>query len=109
MKARWANQHIYWTRRSASVYMSDVPGTAPVTSIVDMAARGCVMELHFPMRMTIRCFKCGKVYDVAFTSKERHEFPCPACGEVEVYDLGAMREKAAAAYAKLIRKSSGGR
>jgi predicted RNA-binding Zn-ribbon protein involved in translation (DUF1610 family) len=67
------------------------------------------MDWHFPKPMTIRCFKCGKVFEVAFTSEEWHEFPCPACGEVEVYDLGAMREKVVAAYAKRIRKSIGGR
>ena len=69
------------------------------------------MESHFnfPMPLTIRCFKCGKVFEVALTSEERHEFPCPGCGEVEVYDLGAMIEKAAAAQAKMIRKSRGGR
>jgi len=67
------------------------------------------MEWQFPMPMTIRCFKCGNVFEVAFTSEERHEFPCPGCGEVEVYDLGAMKEKAAAVYAKMIRKQSGGR
>ncbi len=67
------------------------------------------MELHFPMPMTIRCFKCGKVFEVAFTSEERHEFPCPACGEGEVYDLGALREKLAAANAKMIRKANRGR
>jgi predicted RNA-binding Zn-ribbon protein involved in translation (DUF1610 family) len=61
------------------------------------------------MPMTIRCYKCGKVYEVAFTSEERHEFSCPACGEVEVYDLGAMREKALAVMSKMIRKSGGGR
>jgi predicted RNA-binding Zn-ribbon protein involved in translation (DUF1610 family) len=65
------------------------------------------MKLHFPMPMTIRCFKCGKVFEVAFTGEERHEFPCPACGEVEVYDLGALREKWVAANAKMIRKSIG--
>ncbi len=43
-----------------------------------------VMELHFPTPMTIRCFKCSKVFEVAFTSEERREFPCPVCGEVEV-------------------------
>ena len=70
-----------------------------------------IMELDwsFPMPMTIRCYKCGKVYEVAFTSEERHEFSCPACGEVEVYDLGAMREKALAVMSKMIRKSGGGR
>jgi len=69
------------------------------------------MESHFnfPMPLTIRCFKCGKVFEVALTSEERHEFSCPACGEVEVYNLGAMKEKAAAAYAKIIRKSGGRR
>jgi len=67
------------------------------------------MEWNFPMPMTIRCFKCGKVYDVTFTSEERHEFPCPACGKVEVYNLRAMGEKGAAADAKRIRKSSGRR
>ena len=66
-------------------------------------------ELPFPMPITIRCFKCGKVFEGVFTSEERHEFPCPACGEVEVYDLGAMREKVASVYAKMIRKSRGGR
>jgi predicted RNA-binding Zn-ribbon protein involved in translation (DUF1610 family) len=66
------------------------------------------MEWEFPMPMTIRCYKCGKVFEVAFTSEERHEFPCPACGKVEVYDLGAIKEKAAAANAKMFRRSSGG-
>lgn len=65
------------------------------------------MELRFPMPMTIRCFKCGKVYDVAFTSEERHEFSCPACGEIEVYNLSTLREKFTAANAKMIRKSGG--
>ena len=65
--------------------------------------------MRFPIPMTIRYYKCGKVYEVAFTSEERHEFSCPACGEVDVYDLGAMREKVAAVYAKRIRKSIGGR
>lgn len=67
------------------------------------------MEPQFPMPMTIRCFKCGEVYEVALTSMERHEFLCPACGEIEVYNLGAMAKKAMAAEARNIRKSGGGR
>src|SRR5436190_4456069 len=43
----------------------------------------------FPMPMTIRCFECGKVFDVVLTSEDPHDFPCPACGKVEVFDLGA--------------------
>lgn len=64
------------------------------------------MESHFnfPMPLTIRCFKCGKVFEVALTGEERHEFSCPGCGEIEVYDLGAMMEKVAATQAKMIRK-----
>ena len=61
------------------------------------------------MPMTIRCFKCGKVFDVAFASEERHEFPCPVCGRIEVYNLSTMREKAMAAQGKMIRKSTGGK
>jgi len=66
-------------------------------------------DWSFPMPMTIHCFKCGKVYEVAFTSEKRHEFSCPACGQVEVYDLSAMREIALAAMSKQFRKSGGGR
>jgi phage FluMu protein Com len=71
---------------------------------------GCGLELkwHFPMPMTIRCFQCGKVFEVASTSEERHEFPCPACGKIEVYNLGAIKDRVAEAEAKKIRKSSGG-
>jgi len=67
------------------------------------------MRLRFPMPMTIRCYQCGKVYDVIFTNDEVHEFHCPACGKVEVYHLSAFYEKMMAACAKMIRKMSGGR
>jgi len=66
------------------------------------------MDWQFPMPMTIRCYKCGKVFEVVFASEERHEFPCPACGEIEIYELGAIKEKMAAAYAKMFRESGGG-
>ena len=68
---------------------------------------GCGLELewHFPMPMKIRCYQCGKVYEAVLTSEEPHEFPCPACGKVEVYDLGAMKEKVMA----VMRKRSRGR
>ncbi len=54
------------------------------------------------MPMTIRCYECGKVYDVVFTSEERHEFPCPACGKVEALNLGAIKAKAIAANKRLM-------
>ena len=80
-------------------------GAAPLTFVGEEQ----IMKLQFPIPMTIRCFKCGNVFEVAFTSEKRHEFACSACGEVEVYDLGALREKMVAANAKMFRKSSGGR
>lgn len=64
------------------------------------------MSFQLPMPMTIRCYQCGKVYEAVLTSDEPHEFPCPACGKIEVYALGALREKAAAVEAKLIRKKN---
>lgn len=60
------------------------------------------------MPMTIRCYDCGKVYEVVFTSEERHNFPCPACGKVEVYALRALKEKVAAANERIIRKFTRG-
>ena len=67
------------------------------------------MVLKFPAPMTIRCYQCGKVYEVVLTSEEPQEFHCPDCGKIEVYDLSALRKKATAAYEKLIRKMSRGR
>jgi predicted RNA-binding Zn-ribbon protein involved in translation (DUF1610 family) len=63
-----------------------------------------VMESHFPMQMTIRCYECGEVFDVVLTSEDPHDFPCPACGKVEVFDLGAWKKKAIAYNKKIIRK-----
>lgn len=65
------------------------------------------MDLQFPMPMTIRCYQCGKVFGVVVTSEELHEFRCPACGRIEPFDLGALKEKALAASAKIIRKQGG--
>jgi predicted RNA-binding Zn-ribbon protein involved in translation (DUF1610 family) len=62
------------------------------------------MELHFPMPMTIRCYGCGKVFDIVLTSEDSHEYPCPACGKVEIFGLGALKEKVVAGNEKIIRK-----
>ena len=43
--------------------------------------------------MTIRCYGCGKVFEVRLLSDDLHEFPCPACGKVEVFDLGALKQR----------------
>jgi len=58
--------------------------------------------------MTIRCYGCGNVYDVMITSTEATEYPCPACGRVEVFDLGAWAKKAFAWTEKMTRKARGG-
>ena len=68
-----------------------------------------LMEWYFPMTMTIRCYECGKVFDVVLTSKDSHDYPCPACGKVEVFDLGAWEKRAIAWNEKMIRKSGRGR
>jgi hypothetical protein len=68
-----------------------------------------LMTWRFPMPMTIRCYECGKVFEVTLTSTESHDFPCPACGKIEVFDLGAWEKKAIAWSAKMIRKSGRGR
>ena len=63
----------------------------------------------FPLSMMIRCYDCGKVFDVMITSKEPHDFPCPACGRIEPVDLGSWERKAIAWQEKMNRKSRGGR
>ncbi len=63
------------------------------------------MEWTFPMPMTIRCYDCGKVFDVVLASEAPHDFPCPACGKIEVFDLGILKQKA---IARMTKKSRGG-
>lgn len=66
------------------------------------------MDLPFPMTMTIRCYDCGKVFDAVLNNKDRHEFPCPACGRVEVIHPGAWEKKAIAWSEKMTKKIRGG-
>jgi len=66
------------------------------------------MEPQFPLPMTIRCYKCGKVFDVMIPDKEPHEYPCPACGKNEMFDLGAWEKKAIAHTEKITKKMRGG-
>ncbi len=54
------------------------------------------MFWRFPMAMTIRCYGCGKVFDVLLPDKNSHDYPCPACGRVEGFDLGAWEQRAIA-------------
>jgi len=57
------------------------------------------------MTMTIRCYDCGKVFDVVLASKAAHQFPCPACGKVEVFDLAEWERKAIAWNKKMLGQS----
>ena len=68
-----------------------------------------LMEWRFPMPMTIRCYECGKVFDVVLIDKDPHNYPCPACGKVEAFDLGAWEKKAIAYDQRMIRKFGEGR
>ena len=65
-------------------------------------------KFHFPMAMLIRCYGCGEVFDVMIPDMERHEFPCSACGKVEVVDLGAVQRKAVEWQSKKMRQQGGG-
>jgi hypothetical protein len=67
------------------------------------------MIQKFPMAMLIRCYGCGKVFDVMIPNLEPHDYPCPACGRIEPVDLSAVQRKAIAWQSKMIRKQSGGR
>ena len=58
--------------------------------------------------MTIRCHACGNVFDVVLKGKDPHEFPCPACGKVEVFDMSAWERKAVAWTQKMMKKIRGG-
>ena len=66
------------------------------------------MDWRFPMPMTIRCYGCGKVFDVLLADKQPHEYPCPACGRVEMFDLGGWEQKAIAWNKKMTAKSRRG-
>jgi rRNA maturation endonuclease Nob1 len=63
---------------------------------------------EFPMAMLIRCYGCGKVFDVLIPGMEPHDCPCPGCGRIEVVDLGSVQRKAIAWQSKMIRKQGGG-
>ncbi len=67
------------------------------------------MEMRFPITLTIRCYACGKVFDAVISSEDTREYPCPACGKVEVFGLGALKQKVVAANQKMILKSQRGR
>ncbi len=81
---------------------------APLSSA--LASKACVsMEFRFPMPMTIRCYSCGKAFDVMIADRDSHDYPCPACGNIEVFDLGMWEKKAIAYNKKKFRKPGGGR
>jgi rRNA maturation endonuclease Nob1 len=63
------------------------------------------LPFDFPMNLTIRCYECGEVFDVVVASRAPHDFPCPVCGKVEVFDLGEWERKAIAWQQKMLNQS----
>ena len=61
------------------------------------------------MSMLIRCYGCGEVFDVMIPDMEHHDYPCSACGRIEVVNLGAVQRKAVAWQTKMIRQQGGRR
>ena len=72
-----------------------IPNSLAVDALRFMAhsRRHMQMEWRFPMLMTIRCYGCGKVFDVFFKGKGPYVYPCPACGRGEVFDLARGRRR----------------
>jgi HSP20 family molecular chaperone IbpA/predicted RNA-binding Zn-ribbon protein involved in translation (DUF1610 family) len=45
---------------------------------------------QFPKSMLIYCNGCGKHFDIIITGKGPGNYPCPACGKVQIFDLEAL-------------------
>jgi hypothetical protein len=44
----------------------------------------------FPKSMLIYCNGCGKHFDIVITAMGPHDYTCPSCGKVQVFDLEAL-------------------
>jgi predicted RNA-binding Zn-ribbon protein involved in translation (DUF1610 family) len=61
----------------------------------------------FPMSMTLRCYACGKAFEVLLVDKHSRGYPCPACGKVEVFGLGEWEKMATVWNEKNFKKMRG--
>lgn len=57
--------------------------------------------------MTIRCYACGKPFDLVLAGKDSQKHPCPACGQAHFFDPGAFEKKAVEHTRKMIKKTIG--
>jgi hypothetical protein len=66
------------------------------------------LKFKFPVNMIIYCGGCRNLFDIVVMSEGSNEYPCPACGKVQVFDLHAFAEKAIEGSRKIFRKPRGG-
>lgn len=62
-----------------------------------------------PRAMLIYCNECGKHFDIVITVKGPQKYRCPACGQVQVFDLDDLVKKVLEQSRKMLRKKRRGR
>ena|SRR5215469_2876334 len=62
---------------------------------------------EFPKTMLIYCNGCGKHFDIVIASKGPHDYTCPACGKVQVFDLEALIKQVMVQYKNKTGKKRG--
>ena len=65
-------------------------------------------EPKLPVSMMIYCKECGKHFDIVVTTKGSKEYWCPACGEVQTFDLEDFVNRAVEQCGKMLGKPSRG-
>lgn len=64
---------------------------------------------EFPVKMMIYCSGCRKLFDIVIAGKGARNYPCPACGKVQAFDLEAFVNQAIEQTRKMRRTPRGGR
>lgn len=64
-------------------------------------------QLEFPQAMLIYCNGCGKHFDIIITDRGPHDYICPACGKVQIFDLEALVNQVMEQHKKRTGKNRG--
>ncbi len=64
---------------------------------------------EFPKTMLIYCNGCGKHFDIVITGKGPGNYPCPACGKIQVFDLETLISKVIEQSKNMLGKKRGRR
>jgi hypothetical protein len=63
----------------------------------------------FPVSMMIHCDGCGQLFDIVVSGEGARDYPCPACGRGQHFDLDVFTKKAIEQTRKMRRRPRGGR